>query len=171
MQSDFKKIVDEYNGILYKITRSYTANEEDFKDLYQEILVQLWKSMTNFKGNAKISTWIYRVALNTALTHKRNSQRKPRSETYEMIEFRMEISDQMTEMKEKEEKIELLYRCINLLKEEDRAIILLYLEGKKYKEIAEIIGLTTSHLGVKIKRIKKRLHDLLNQHHYGRIGH
>ncbi len=167
----FKQIVDEHNGILYKIGRSYTTIEPDFKDLYQEMLIQLWKSMPNFKGKSKVSTFIYRVALNTALTYTRNQSRKPKTNPMERVNYK--IADEggaaIEAMREKEAKLELLYKCINLLKREERAIILLHLEGKKYEEIAHIIGLTTSHVGVKLKRIRERLQKLLKKEQHGRV--
>lgn len=171
MKIDFKNIIDEYNGILYKIARSYTTEEADFKDIYQEILIQLWQSFDRFKGESKISTWMYRVALNTALTFQKKQKRRKSTNPIERMNFK--IADEsgvgMAQIYQKEEKIELLYKCINLLGKDDRAIILLHLEEKKYEEIAEIIGLTTSHVGVKILRIKKQLFQLLNEHGYGRI--
>ena len=171
MKKQFKNIIDEHNGILYKIGRSYTLEEADFKDLYQEMLIQLWKSLDRFQGKSKVSTWIYRIALNTALTYKRNLKRRKRVDTLEHIGEKLACEGQKNReaVTEKEQKIELLYKCIYLLKKDDRAIILLYLDGRKYEEIAEIIGLTTSHVGVKIKRIKDRLQRLLKENNYGRI--
>lgn len=170
-ENDFKHIIDEYNGILYKIARSYTLGEADFKDLYQEMLIQLWKSYGRFRGESKISTWIYRVVLNTALTFQKKQNRKQAINPIDHISFR--IADQgrvgVEQVFQKEEKIELLYKCINQLGKDERAIILLHLDEKKYEEIAEIIGLTTSHVGVKLLRIKKQLFKLLNEQGYGRI--
>lgn len=171
MQNEFKNIIDEYNGILYKIGRSYTTEEPDFKDLYQEMLIQLWKSFERFKGESKISTWIYRVALNTALTYQRNRKRKPVADSIDSLKFKLsdDSNSNLAQAHKKEAKIELLYHCINLLKKEQRAIILLHLEGKKYNEIAEIIGLTPNNIGVKLMRIKKTLHHLLTENRYERI--
>lgn len=171
MKKQFKNIIDQHNGILYKIGRSYTTEEADFKDLYQEMLIQLWKSLDKFRGKSKISTWIYRVALNTALTYKRKSKRRKPTDGLDKMNEKMACQDdEAIEMvKETEQKIELLYKCINLLKKDERAIILLHLDGRKYEEIAEIIGLTKNHVGVKIKRIKDRLHRLLKEHNYGQF--
>lgn len=171
MNSDFKHIVDEYNGILYKIARSYTEEEADFKDMYQEMLIQLWQSFNRFKGESKISTWIYRVALNTALTFQKKQKRKLVTNPIDKTSFKIASESGVGELPilQKEAKIELLYKCINLLKKDDRAIILLHLEENKYDEIAEIIGITTSHVGVKLLRIKKQLFQLLNEHGYGGI--
>ena len=170
MKSDFKNIVDEYNGILYKIARSYTTEEADFKDLYQEMLIQLWQSFDRFKGEAKVSTWIYRVALNTALTFQKKQKRQIATNPIDNVSYKIAETSGVGEelVYQKEKKIELLYQCINLLKKDDRAIILLHLEEKKYDEIAEIIGITTSHVGVKLMRIKKQLFQLLKEHGYGR---
>ncbi len=171
MKKQFKNIIDQHNGILYKIGRSYTTEDADFKDLYQEMLIQLWKSLDKFQGNSKVSTWMYRVALNTALSYKRNQKRKKRADTLDHIGEKIACGGAagIEAMNQKEQKIELLYKCINLLKKEERAIILLHLDGKKYEEIAEITGLTKNHVGVKIKRIKDRLQRLLKENNYGRI--
>ncbi|MFK7905583.1 MAG: RNA polymerase sigma factor [Chitinophagales bacterium] len=171
MKKQFKNIIDQHNGILYKIGRSYTTEEADFKDLYQEMLIQLWKSLDKFQGNSKVSTWMYRVALNTALTYRRKRKREKKSDTLDHIGEKVACvgTAGIEAMNQKEQKIELLYKCINLLKKEERAIILLHLDGKKYEEIAEIIGLTKNHVGVKIKRIKDRLQRLLKENNYGRI--
>ena len=170
-EKDFKLIIDEYNGILYKIARSYTLEEVDFKDLYQEMLIQLWQSYARFKGESKISTWIYRVVLNTALTFQKKQKRKQAINTMDHISFKIPDDSRggVEQVFQKEEKIEMLYKCINQLGKDERAIILLHLDEKKYDEIAEIIGLTTSHVGVKLLRIKKQLFKLLNEQGYGRI--
>ena len=163
---DFKQTIKTHNGILYKIARSYTTEEADFQDLYQEILIQLWQSFGNFKGQSKLSTWIYRVALNTAIafTRKSNHRQSPVSEIPESAD-----PEPSSTPEQKEQKIQLLYQCIHRLPKDDRAIILLYLEGKKYDEMAEIIGISSSHVGVKLSRIKKKLQSYLIQEGYGRI--
>ena len=165
MEINFKNIVKEHNGIFYKIARSYTETDADFQDLYQEMLIQLWQSFPSFKGNSKRSTWIYRVALNTAISFTRKN--KKRIVTSEIPEKGSGIEMEILEQKEQE--IELLYKCIYRLSKDDRAIILLHLEEKQYDEIGEIIGLSTSHVGVKLLRIRKKLQDYLIQEGYERI--
>ena len=164
MKEQFKDIIREHHAMLYKIGRSYTSEEADFKDLYQEMLIQLWKSMKRFKGKAKLSTWVYRVVLNTALTYKRNKKRRAftigRVQTIPSTE--LESLPLPEDSSSTEDRVELLYRCINQLKKDERAIILLYLENHKYEEIAEITGLSTNHIGVKILRIKNQLAKLLS---------
>jgi len=166
MTEDFKSIVDEYYPIIYKIGRSFTSNSADFDDLYQEMLIQIHDSLKSFRSESKLSTWIYRVALNTALTFSR-SDKKRQSETYtdkwDKID-REEESDVAAQ--ERESRIEMLYAAINELKKEDRAIILLHLEGKQYDEISEIMGISQSNTGVKIMRVKNRLQTILRRMGY-----
>lgn len=164
--TDFKTLIKEYHPLLYKVCRSYTDNSVDFEDLYQEILIQVWKSLNRFKGDSKLSTWIYRVALNTALTYQRKQKKK--AIPIQEIQYAIIQEDTILEKREKEQQIELLYTCIRALKKEERSIILLHLEGKQYDEIAEIIGITTSNVGVKLLRIKKKLFTHLNASGYGR---
>ncbi len=159
----FKPIVDEYYPIFYKIARSFTRKPADFEDLYQEMLIQVYQSLKNFRAQSKMSTWIYKVALNTAMTYSRSSKkRKQEVETGDMGGLdRAEEVDGAARKEEKEREIEILYESINELKKDDRAMILLHLEGKQYDEIAEIMGISKSNTGVKLMRIKKRLQSIL----------
>lgn len=171
MEETFKHIITDHNGILYKIARSYASEQADFDDLYQEILVQLWQSFPRFEGKAKVSTWIYRVALNTALTFTKKKKRKlATSQVTAWIADTVEDSaSQLAFEKAQQKRIDLLYLCINELAKEERALILLHLEGKSYEESAEIMGITSNYVGVKIMRIKKRLFTLLSEKGYGGI--
>lgn len=171
MNSAFQHIIDTHHAILYKIGRAYTQDKVDFEDLYQEMLIQLWQSYPRFKHQSKLSTYIYRVVLNTALTHQRKQKRQLKSVPLEGQAFR--LKDNSAKMAanafEKEANINLLYQCINELKKDDRAIILLHLEGKSYEEMAEILGLSTSNIGVRLLRLKKRLQKLLLAKGYERV--
>lgn len=157
---NFKEIIKKYHPILYKIGRVY-ANDDDFDDLYQEMLIAIWKALKNFRGDSKISTWLYKVALNTALTYQRRNKfsffQKSNLEEIENIPFTNENI-----ALEREASIEALYAAIKQLKSDDRSLVLLYLEEKSYEEIAEILGISTSLVGVKINRVKKKLFKLLN---------
>lgn len=164
---DFKSIIDAHHPILYKIGRSY-ASAEDFDDLYQEMLINLWKGLQSFSGKSKLSTWIYRVVLNTALTYNRNNKRKKVSQVpVEQIKDAME-TDSRQEQQEQEDDIKRLYVAIRTLPKDDRSIMLLYLEEKSYDEIAEIIGIKRNNVAVKINRAKKKLYELLTENNYGR---
>jgi RNA polymerase sigma-70 factor (ECF subfamily) len=165
---DFRTIVEEHYPILYKIGRSYTRTTADFDDLYQEMLISLYDSLKNFRQEAKLSTWIYRVALNTALTFQRDERKKSQEVKVEEQVLSGELDDQEGAYETREKQIEMLYESINELKKDDRAIILLHLEGKSYDEIAEIMGIGKSNTGVKLMRIKKQLQDILIRKGYER---
>ncbi|WP_024770096.1 RNA polymerase sigma factor [Aquimarina macrocephali] len=150
---EFTRIIKENEGVIFKITTIYTNNYEDQKDLYQEIVYQLWKSYDSFKGDSKISTWMYRVGLNTAITRlKKEKRRGNQIEMYDVIMRQTEQHD--TEF---EERLKKLYAHIHDLNELDKGLILLLLEGKKYEEIAVITGLSPSNVGTRISRIKQKL--------------
>ncbi len=150
----FKSFVTENMGVITHICRAYAANEEELKDLIQEVTIQLWKSHQKFKGNSKISTWVYRVTLNVCLA----INRKKKIDTEPMSSVDYEEDTDHTER----EQIEMLYRAIRQLKESERAIILLYLEKKSYQEISEILGITVSNVGVKVNRLKDKLKTMIN---------
>lgn len=165
METDFDKIIKTHYGILFKVARSYTSNKDDFDDLYQEILIQIWTSLSKFKNQSKISTWLYRVALNTALTFvKKDKKEKSKFSDVPLENQKAYYDSERTTVSQ--DKISSLYKCINLLNKSDRAIILLYLEKCSYEEIAEIVGISVNNVGVKISRIKTKLHELLKANHY-----
>ena len=155
----FVAIIKKNEGIIYKITRVYTNTNEDQKDLYQEVVYQLWKSFDSFKGNSKISTWIYRVALNTAIAHlnKRKKNIKTRSLDFELLHLADENNEQQ------EEQFNQLYTTIKQLNVIEKGLILLFLEGKSYDEIAAITGFTSSNVGTRLNRIKKKLKENINK--------
>ncbi|MFB9863914.1 RNA polymerase sigma factor [Rufibacter immobilis] len=153
IQSRFTKVIKENDGLIFKVATLYTNSHQDRKDLYQEIVYQLWKSFGSFNGQAKLSTWMYRVALNTAIYSLKQAKRR-----IDTIPFDVE-KDQFPEELDKteEERIKMLHEHIQRLNLLERGIILLYLEGKSYEEIATIIGITTSNVGTRISRIKEKL--------------
>jgi RNA polymerase sigma-70 factor (ECF subfamily) len=143
--------------IIIKICRAYTTNESDFEDYYQEVCLQVWRSRNSFKQQAQWSTWVYRIALNVCLTlHRKDKKRGNRTSELEQLEHH----DPNHAFND--ESLNLLYAAIRKLEEVDRAIILLYLEEKSYREIAEIMGATTNNIGVRINRIKNKLKKLLD---------
>lgn len=149
----FIQIIKENEGVIFKITTLYTDNQDDQKDLYQDVVYQLWKSFDSFRAESKISTWMYRIALNTALTRLKKSKRMGNSVSMDKVVM------QQTENynPEFEEKLKLLYAHIKQLNVLEKGLMLLLLEGKKYEEIAEITGLTPSNVGTRISRIKQKL--------------
>ncbi len=149
----FLSVIEKNKGIIYKIALSFKKDEEDKKDLVQEIILQLWRSLSSYDERSKLSTWMYRVALNVAITSYRKEKRKnemiaPMSES--IIAF-IDNDDP------NENNLHLLQQFISELKELDRALILLYLEEKNGKEMAEILGLSETNIRTKISRIKEQL--------------
>ena len=152
-QQNFIKLIKENEGIIYKITLVYAFNEEDQKDLYQEIVYQLWKSFDSFRGGSKISTWMYRIALNTSITRLKKEKRK--GERVSLDSYLLERIDQIDTLME--DRIILLYSHIKQLNTVEKGVVLLYLEGRNYDEIATITGFTPSNVGTRLNRIKQKL--------------
>ncbi len=149
----FIKVIKANEGLIFKVATLYTNSLQDKEDLYQEIIFQLWKSFDTFNDQSKLSTWMYRVAMNTAIY---NLQRAKRQINTVSIDTEAERFADVADNSE-EKRIRLLYESIQTLNLLERGIILLYLEGKSHQEIAEIIGITTSNVGTKISRIKEKL--------------
>ncbi|APQ18721.1 RNA polymerase sigma factor [Maribacter hydrothermalis] len=149
----FIQYIKENEGIIYKTSRIYSNNTEDQKDVYQEIVYQLWKSYPSFKSNSKISTWMYRVALNTAISYLKKEKRK--GTRVSIDNFLLNKIDQVDAVME--ERITLLYAHIKKLSIVEKGIILLHLEGKNYDEIAAITGFTNTNIGTRLGRIKQKL--------------
>ncbi|RYD94713.1 MAG: sigma-70 family RNA polymerase sigma factor [Sphingobacteriales bacterium] len=154
-EKSFLAVVEAHKGIIYKIANLYCRDTEDRKDIVQEIIVQLWRSFSNYSGEAKYSTWIYRIALNVAISFYRKETRRSQI-TNPLSEAILNIADS-SGLNETEEKIGFLYRFIAELKELDKALMLLYLDEKTHKEIADILGITETNVATKIGRIKALL--------------
>ena len=158
---NFIVVVERNKGILYKVANSYCRNLEDRKDLIQEIILQLWRSFDNYNEKFKYSTWIYRISLNVAISFYRKENTRQRISnqlTTEIFDFTdEEIGD------EKETNLGILNQIISKLNDLDKALMLLYLEEKNYKEIAEIIGITETNVATKISRIKDKLKKEFSQ--------
>ncbi|WP_046310245.1 RNA polymerase sigma factor [Pontibacter korlensis] len=158
----FQEIVRENRDRLYRICRACIPDHDDANDLYQEVLVKVWLNLHTFRGDAKLSTWLYRFALNTAILH-----RKQRSKHVTLLpQHSMGFPDAAAETAHKQEQevlLQQLHYCISCLEKQDRLIISLVLEEVSYKEIAEVLGLTVNYVGVKINRIKQKLAVLMEQ--------
>ncbi|WP_029279364.1 RNA polymerase sigma factor [Pedobacter borealis] len=148
--------LEVHKGIIYKMVNLYADDEEDRKDLYQEIVFQSWSAYGRFKGDAKFSTWLYKLSLNVSLSFL--SRQKKHNRTKEQSAF-----DHFFEPPELSERADWLYRCIKQLTEIDRSIIMLHLDGFDNTEISEMIGLSRNHANVKLHRIKQQLTTLLTR--------
>lgn len=158
MKSEFLNIVTVNQGIIHKVCGIYCDTREDREDLFQEVVAQLWKSYPSFRADSKVSTWMYKVALNTAITHFKKGKRRP--DGSDLNKDMHQIADDVYD-DSYEEKSRLLHSAITKLTGIEKSIVLLYLEEKKYEEIAEIIGITQNYVRVKMNRIKAKLKKII----------
>lgn len=156
MQQEFIKSIQDHQNIIYKVCNLYRDSREDQEDLFQEIVYQLWKSYPSFKAESKLSTWIYRIALNTAIA----VYRKPKVD----IVYPEEIPDNVhyTSDTNSSANQERLFQALRTLTDAEKAVISLYLEDFSYQEIAAITGLTETNVGARLNRIKTKLKERLN---------
>ncbi|MBO9564727.1 MAG: RNA polymerase sigma factor, partial [Niastella sp.] len=152
-QNEFIVLVNQHRGMLYKVCNLYCSSEYDKQDLFQEIVIQLWKAYPRFRGDSKFGTWLYRIALNTAISDLR--KQKKHIQSVEPDQLPTEIQD-IQYNKEREEKLQQMYRAIHQLPEIERGIVMLYLEDKSYEEMEEILGINQNNLRVKMNRIKEK---------------
>lgn len=154
-EPQFLKLINEHQGIIYKICQVYRDIKEDREDLFQEITFQLWKSRLTFKNDSKISTWIYRIALNTAIATFR---KKRHSVEYlpSLPDFPEETANENMALRQ-----ERLFAALKQLDDSDKAIITLYLEDLSYQQIADIIGISENYVGVKLNRIKAKIQKII----------
>jgi RNA polymerase sigma-70 factor (ECF subfamily) len=150
----FIQIIREHERLIYKVCSLYTNNTEDKSDLYQEIILQAWKAYPQFKGAAKVSTWLYRIALNTAISINRKKRVTPHYEENILLNF-------PDPMDSHDDQYRILYKAISQLPELERALILLYLEDRSHTEIAEIMGISVSNVGTKLSRIKDKMKKIV----------
>jgi len=150
-------LVDEHRGMLYKVCRLYCFTEADRQDLFQEIVIQLWRSWPAFRREAKFSTWLYRIALNTAISGLRKQRRLITPTDPEQLPT--ELQD-IQYAADKEEQLQLLYEAIDRLTEVEKALTMLYLEDRSYQEMEEILGISQNNLRVKMNRIKDKLRKI-----------
>lgn len=151
----FLQLITDNRGIILKISNAYCSNTSHREDLNQEIIYQLWRSFQLFDDSYKFSTWMYRVALNVAITFYRKEKKE--KEIISMTDHKIEQTGMLVENSEKDENINLLMQFIHELTELDRALMILYLETKTYIEIGDILGLSETNVATKISRIKEKI--------------
>jgi len=158
----FRTIIRENKDKISGICRYYSSNEDDHNDMYQEVLINIWKSLENFRGDAQLSTWVYRVSVNTALGFAKKEIRRKKIFIRQDDERLRDLLDyDEGQIKEKEIMLQSLENKINLLSVVDKIIITLVLESVSHKEIASVIGITEPNVRVKIHRIKNELKEML----------
>lgn len=158
-QDKFVTLLEENQNIVHKICRLYTRSADQHNDLFQEITIQLWRAFPKFRGDSKFSTWMYRVALNTAITLYRKSKRRVQTQDFDAIMFKISSEEYDDTV---EQQLKLMYSAVKDLNDIDKALVFLYLEDKSYKEIAQTLGITEVNARVKMNRIKGKLKKILN---------
>ncbi len=158
----FIEIITTNQNLLFKICNSYCSNSDYRKDLEQEILLQLWNSFKKFDGRVKITTWIYKIALNTAISHYRKDCKRI-DKPVDTDKYIISLPDFEYDS-QKDEKIAIVYKLIEKMTRLDKALILLFLDNYKHKEIAEILGISESNVATKISRIKKSLKEQISNY-------
>lgn len=161
-EQGFLTAIDTHKGILYKVSRMYFDKLEDQQDLFQEIILQLWKSLGSFKGESEFSSWMYRVALNTAIVFFKKEKRKP--DNY--VSIKNEPIAYEDYDNEKDQQLVHFYKAVKQLNKIEKALILLFIEGFSGKEIAENLGLSEVNVRVKIKRTKSKLQKIIKTQGY-----
>jgi len=159
LEHSFVTQLEKHQNIIHKVCRLYTNNQDAHNDLFQEVTIQLWRAFPKFRGEAKFSTWMYRIALNTAITLYRKSKR--RIKTNDIADFHFKIKSEEYDDTE-EEQLKLMYSAIKQLSDIEKALIFLYLEEKNYREISETMGISEVNARVKMNRAKGKLKKILN---------
>jgi RNA polymerase sigma-70 factor (ECF subfamily) len=153
--------LDEHGSSVFKVARAYTLTGEKCQDLAQEILLQAWQSLPKFEGKASAATWFYRVALHTAMNWHRKD--KPRRSRQSLLEVQAVVTEgpNSVEQVQQRDTVEQLYKAIHQLPKTDAALVLLYLDQLSYREMADVLGISESNVGVKLNRAKKVLSELM----------
>ncbi|MDT0557397.1 sigma-70 family RNA polymerase sigma factor [Ichthyenterobacterium sp. W332] len=159
LEHNFVELLKQHQNIVHKVCRLYTNNKDEHNDLFQEITIQLWRAFPKFRGDSKFSTWMYRVGLNTAITLYRKSKRRIKTYELEPLQFKLK-SDEYDDTEE--EQLKALYKAVHQLNDIEKALVLLYLEDKDYREISETLGITEVNARVKMNRVKTKLRTILN---------
>lgn len=160
VNNEFLSLINQHQNIIHKVCNIYMHDAADKEDLFQEITLQAWNAYKSFRGDAKFSTWLYRVALNTAISFYRKEKRKP---IFELSAG--EFPERAEENSEIEEQMQAMYAAIATLSKIDKALVMLYLEDYSYDEIGNMLGITANNVAVKMNRIKTKLKEESKKHY------
>ncbi len=153
-KESFLEVLKAHQGIIFKICHSYCKDPEDQKDLVQEVIIQLWNNFHKYDPQFKYSTWIYRIALNVAISFYRKTSNRLRHEQGFADHF-LEINE--ADVQEDQKRFQLLHQFIDRLDEMNKALMILYLDGNTHEEIAEVLGISVSNVGTRISRVKQKM--------------
>ena len=157
LENDFLELISEQKRTIYKVCYVYAKDQDDLNDLFQEVVLNLWKGFPRYRGDSKLSTWVYRIAMNTCITFLRRSSTRPLT-----VPITADVAGSLIEEEGKTGQLQELYRLINQLGKLERALILLWLEERSYQEMADILGISKGNVAVKLTRVKEKLKKMSN---------
>ena len=157
LEKEFLDMISAQKRIIYKVCYVYANDHDDLNDLFQEVVLNLWKSFPRYRGDSKLTTWVYRIAMNTCITFLRRSNTRPQT-----IPITADVAGQFADEEGKTGQLQELYKLINQLGKLERALILLWLEERSYQEMADILGISKSNVAVKLNRVKEKLRKMSN---------
>ena len=157
LEKEFLDMIEAQKRTIYKVCYMYANNQDDLNDLFQETVLNLWKGFPSYRGDSKLATWVYRIAMNTCITYLRHATRRPQT-----VPMTANVASQMAADEDTAARLQELYRLINRLGKLERALILLWLEERSYQEMADILGLSKTNVAVKLNRIKEKLRNMSN---------
>lgn len=163
LEKEFLEKIEKHKGIIFKISKMYMDNKDDRDDLFQEITYQVWRAYPGFKGQSEFSTWLYRIALNTAIVFLKSEKKRSFIANEDFSNYKI-VEDEYND--EKDEKLSAMYQAIHQLNPIDKAFIFYYLEDFPGREIAEQMGISEGNVRVKMNRAKNKLKDILNSNKY-----
>ena len=157
LEKEFLALVDAQKRTIYKVCYMYAEDQEELNDLYQEVVLNLWKSFPRYRGDSKLVTWVYRIAMNTCITYLRHTHTRPQT-----VSLTVDVTEPWDNEESKTAQLKELYRLISQLGKLERALILLWLEERSYQEMADILGLSKNNVAVKLNRVKEKLKKMSN---------
>jgi RNA polymerase sigma factor (sigma-70 family) len=162
-ETQFLQLIGENKGILFKISKIYQDDPADRDDLLQEMILQLWLVFGSFRGESKFSSWMYRVALNTAIVFFKKQKRRPDSA---QLPYQYDKAEELSPSGEKEEQLAVFYKAVQQLDKVEKALIYLYMEDQPYEEIAATLGITEGNVRVRLNRVKNKLKEIIKKMNY-----
>ena len=157
LEKEFLDMIEAQKRTIYKVCYMYANDQDDLNDLFQETVLNLWKGFPSYRGDSKLTTWVYRIAMNTCITFLRHANTRPQT-----VPMTANVASQMANDEDTNARLQELYQLINQLGKLERALILLWLEERSYQEMADILGLSKANVAVKLNRIKEKLKKMSN---------
>ena len=157
LEKEFLEMIAAQQRTVFKVCYIYAKDQDDLNDLFQEVALNLWKSFPHYRGDSKLTTWVYRITMNTCITFLRRSNTRPQT-----IPLTLAVASQLAEEESRAGQLKELYRLINQLGKLERALILLWLEERSYQEMADILGISKANVAVKLNRTKEKLKQMSN---------